>query len=105
MTVILLIGGVTVSGHALLIVTLGVSIVVRFLVQGYCELSGWWRPFCIVCELSNIVALGCLLFTRIVLGLLVVGVVGGSAGIPRGGGKVRSAVGEVLGVFAANFTF
>ena len=58
MTVVLLIGGVAVSGHALLIVSLGVSIVVRILVLGYCELSGWWRPFCIVCELSNIVAWG-----------------------------------------------
>ena len=51
------------------------------------------------------------MFSRIVLGLLLAGVVGGSVGIPGGGGKEKSAVGEVLGVgvvsrvFAANFSF
>ena len=60
MTAILLIGGAAVSSHALLIVFLGVPIVVRIVVLGYCELSSWWRPFCIVCELSNIVAWGVL---------------------------------------------
>ena len=51
------------------------------------------------------------MFTRIVLGLLLAGVVGGGVGIPGGGGKEKSAVGEVLGVgvvsrvFAANFSF
>ena len=55
--------------------------------------------------------MGGMLFTRTVLGLLLAGVVGGGVGIPGGGGKEKSAVGEVLGVgvvfrvFAANFSF
>ena len=54
--------------------------------------------------------MGGVLFTRIVLGLLLAEAVGGSVGIPGGGGKEKSAVGEVLGVgvvsrvFAANFS-
>ena len=55
--------------------------------------------------------MGGVLFTRIILGLLLAGVVRGGVGIPGGEGKEKSAVGKVLGLgvvsggFVANISF